>query len=84
MELRDTRWRYCRGCPYMEECPYGLTYEPDPPADRQVLRAAADDDSDLLLTLAGPPPLGLRILTTAESADQRHMVEGLLKKKLRV
>lgn len=32
---RATRWRYCTGCPHQPQCPYGLTYEPDPPGKRQ-------------------------------------------------
>lgn len=32
---RATRWRYCTGCSYQNDCAYGVTYEPDPPGQTQ-------------------------------------------------
>ncbi|MGF1580762.1 MAG: CRISPR system precrRNA processing endoribonuclease RAMP protein Cas6 [Gemmataceae bacterium] len=31
-------WTHCRGCPYMRECPYGQTLEPDPPLEADVFK----------------------------------------------
>jgi hypothetical protein len=31
--IRDRDWVHCRGCPHLTDCPYGSSYEPDPPTD---------------------------------------------------
>ncbi len=51
---RDNRWKSCRGCPHMDGCPYGLTFEPDPPRDRNVLRTVADGQRAISLSPCFP------------------------------
>jgi hypothetical protein len=60
---RDSRWKYCRGCPKMEQCDYGSTFESDPPADRRVLRAQADGQRPISLAPQYP------VLTRARAGD---------------
>lgn len=33
---QDTVWRYCNGCPHVAVCPYGRTFQPDPPSTPKV------------------------------------------------
>jgi hypothetical protein len=54
---RELHWKFCRGCPHIHECAYGLTYEPDPPADRTVLKAAGDGQRAIALAPCFPAPL---------------------------
>ena len=54
---RELQWKFCRGCPHNQECAYGLTYEPEPPDDRTVLKAAADGQRAVTLTPYFPAPL---------------------------
>ena len=54
---RELHWKFCRGCPHIHDCAYGLTYEPDPPTDRTVLKAAADGQRAITLSPFFPAPL---------------------------
>jgi putative CRISPR-associated protein (TIGR02619 family) len=48
------------------------------------LREAPDNDSDLVHRIEGSPPLTLRISTTARTAEQRRLVQQLLRKELKL
>src|SRR5262245_9028151 len=53
---RDTRWVHCRGCPYLRECPYGVTFEPDPPPEVETFRGQEDAARPLVLAPHFPLP----------------------------
>jgi hypothetical protein len=46
---QQRRWRFCRGCPHQQDCPYGLTFEPDPPSDWRFGKAQADGQRAICL-----------------------------------
>lgn len=46
---RRTDWIYCRGCPHMDGCAYGETFEPDPPLDVAVFNGQDDASRPLVL-----------------------------------
>ena len=47
---QETRWRFCTGCPYLADCPYGATFEPALPAD--AARHVGQDDAPRPVVLA--------------------------------
>ncbi len=50
---------YCKGCPHIAECPYGLTVEPDPPPGARVPPGQEDAVRPLVIAPAFPvPPAG--------------------------
>ena len=49
-------WKYCRGCPHLANCPYGQTYEPDPPHGVQVLPHDEEAARPLVLAPYFPVP----------------------------
>ena len=53
---RERDWRYCRGCSLLADCPYGATFEPDPPADRQFLKKIQDGVRAITVTQPFPAP----------------------------
>lgn len=53
---QQTRWRYCRGCPLMADCPYGQTVEPDPPPGAEVMHGQEDAARPLVIAPAFPAP----------------------------
>jgi hypothetical protein len=55
-ELRDTRWRYCAGCPHLAGCAYGATLEPDPPAGAAVFAGQERAARPVVLALPFPLP----------------------------
>jgi hypothetical protein len=48
--------RECKGCPYMFECPYGRTVEPDPPPGAHVFPGQADATRPLVIAPDFPAP----------------------------
>ncbi len=54
---RELQWKFCHGCPHIHDCAYGLTYEPDPPEDRTVLKAMHDGQRAIALAPCFPAPL---------------------------
>ncbi len=53
---RDTRWKYCRGCPHSAGCSYGLTYEPETPAGVHLSAGQADGVRPLVIAPEFPAP----------------------------
>lgn len=62
--VRDSRWRYCHGCPHLGGCAYGQTFEPDPPEDVEVF--GGQDDSARPLVLAPHFPIPERVVRHQE------------------
>src|SRR5207247_2239575 len=60
-----TRWRYCKGCPHLTACPYGLTLEAGPPPGAVPFRGQEDAARPVVLAPAFPTPgradIGLEI-----------------------
>ena len=56
-EIQDGARKYCRGCPYIAECPYGRTVEPDPPAGTHVPLGLADAARPLVIAAGFPVAL---------------------------
>ena len=52
---QQTTWLHCKGCPHMASCPYGQTFEADPPASAQVF--AGQDDGTRPIVVAPYFPL---------------------------
>jgi hypothetical protein len=57
---RRTRWVHCAGCPHMDRCPYGQTFEPDPPPGREVERGRDDPIRPVVLAPYYPVPADAR------------------------
>jgi hypothetical protein len=57
---QETRWRHCSGCPHMRECPFGQTFEPDPPAEAKVFRGQEQAVRPMVLALPFPMPPRVR------------------------
>jgi hypothetical protein len=53
---RATRWQRCSGCPHVHECPYGQTFEPDPPPGVETFRGQEDAARPLVLAPHFPLP----------------------------
>src|SRR5205085_2330138 len=58
---RETRWRYCKGCPLMAGCPYGETLEADVPADDDGFAGWGDAARPVVLAPAFPTPVEGRV-----------------------
>jgi hypothetical protein len=56
LPLLDTTWRYCKGCPHLYECPYGLTVEGEPAADRPRFRGQEDGMRPMVISPEFPLP----------------------------
>lgn len=86
-EERRRRWVHCTGCPQMQGCPYGETWEPDPPPDTQV--RPGQDEAPRPIVLApyyplpedseGPIefPIRLTLLGAAAARHLQMVVEAL-------
>jgi hypothetical protein len=78
---QETTWRYCKGCPHRDGCPYGETVEADPPAGASVVSGQEDGVRPLTLAPSFPAPpaavpgaeLRLRVLFSGAAA--RHADE---------
>lgn len=53
---RESRWRYCTGCPHINQCAYGRTFEPDPPPDTTTFRGQEDAARPLVVSPHFPLP----------------------------
>lgn len=79
-EVRESDWKYCRGCPHLAECGYGLMFEPDPPAGATVMPTARDGQRAITLAAQFPAPerierggsLDLQVLLLGEAAAARE------------
>lgn len=76
---QQTRWRYCTGCPHVARCPYGQTFEPDPPAGTAPFSGQEMAARPVVLSLPFPLPPQVRpgdaypvTLTMIGSASQAH------------
>ena len=56
---RRERWKTCVGCPHMADCPYGRTFEPDPPPGAAVFRGQENAARPLVLSAPFPTPGGV-------------------------
>lgn len=50
------RWKECRGCEFMADCPYGQTFDPDPPADVSARSGQDHAARPVVLAPAFPAP----------------------------
>ncbi|MFV2066390.1 MAG: hypothetical protein ACC645_05380, partial [Pirellulales bacterium] len=74
---RVSRWKLCKGCPYLPDCPYGRMFEPDPPEDAKVFHGQDDATRPLVLAPYYPLPadvrrgldIPLRVLLVARNGD---------------
>ncbi|SRR5579885_396058 len=81
-EAQETTWRYCKGCPFLAECPYGQTFEPDPPPAAAVFTGQTDPARPVVLAPPFPAParaapgltLPLRV-TFIGTAAARHVAD---------
>ncbi|MCO6454189.1 MAG: CRISPR system precrRNA processing endoribonuclease RAMP protein Cas6 [Pirellulaceae bacterium] len=79
-EVRDSQWRYCRGCQHLGGCGYGLLFEPDPPVAATVMPTARDGQRAITLAAQFPAPeriergdtLDLQVLLLGEAAADRE------------
>jgi hypothetical protein len=55
-ELRASRWKVCKGCPFLAECAYGELFEPDPPADADVFQGQEESVRPVVLAPYFPVP----------------------------
>lgn len=81
---RKARWVHCSGCPHMESCAYGQTFEPDPPAGVKVQPGRLDAIRPVVLApyypVAAEGGAGLEVplrLTAVGEQAVRHVL-GLL------
>lgn len=62
---RETRWKYCTGCPHLSNCSYGQLFEPDPPPNATLTPGREDAIRPLILfpyfPLPEHAPVDLRI-----------------------
>lgn len=54
--IRSIDWKYCRGCPHITTCAYGVIYEADPPRDRLVLTRERDGERAVAVAPGFPAP----------------------------
>lgn len=87
LDDREARWAHCAGCPVMQTCAYGQTFEPDPPQDAPTFRGQEDAARPVVLAPSFPVPedgecgLDVPVIVTClgESAARhlRRVIEAL-------
>ncbi|MGQ9576973.1 MAG: hypothetical protein ACUVUC_16850 [Thermoguttaceae bacterium] len=53
---RDGQYKTCRGCPHLQACPYGATFEAEPPAGQSAPSGMADSQRAVTIRPPFPAP----------------------------